>query len=263
MTESTASRTEEVLVRMSVEDGIATVLLDSARNRNALSARLRDELSAALDDAIADEQVRVIVLTHTGPVFCAGADLKEAATPGRSGATELFEKLWNAPKPVIARLAGSARAGGVGLVAACDLAVAAEQVSFAFTEVRIGVAPAVISVLLRERMPAAALLELLLTGRSFDSRRAVELGLLTAAVPMEQLDERVRELTTELVLGAPGALATTKALLREPGRLRADLAAMEEVSLRTFASAEAAEGMRAFAEKRAPAWARHTAGQDS
>src|SRR6476660_3700911 len=138
------------LVHLAVADGVATITLDSPHNRNALSAQLRRELLAHLDAAIGDESARVIVLSHSGTVFCAGMDLKEARGAGadEQGVNEvpaILERIWTSPTPVLARVAGPARAGGVGIVAACDIAVVAEEVTFAFTEVRLGLVPAVIS----------------------------------------------------------------------------------------------------------------------
>ncbi|KAA1031034.1 enoyl-CoA hydratase [Pseudonocardia sp. EV170527-09] len=249
------------LVHLAVEAGIATITLDSPRNRNALSAQLRRELIAHLDAAIADDAVRVIVLTHTGTVFCAGMDLRESRGAGaeQQGVTEvprILTTLWDSPKPVVARLSGPARAGGVGIVAACDIAVAAESVTFAFSEVRIGVVPAVISVTVLPRLSARAAHELFLTGETFDARRAVAVGLINSAVPAEALDDEVARYTGMLRLGAPGALAGTKAMLRRerPTTMSDDFAAMNTLSASYFASEEGQEGIRAFGEKRTPSW---------
>jgi methylglutaconyl-CoA hydratase len=250
------------LVHRTVTDEVATVTLDSPRNRNALSAQVRRELQDHLNTAAADPAVRVIVLTHTGPVFCSGMDLRESrgATVGPHGITEfapILRTILTSPTPVVARVAGPARAGGVGLVAACDLAVAAETATFAFTEVRIGVVPAVIAVPVLPRLAPRAAHELFLTGETFDAARAAATGLINAAVPADRLDAEVARYVGMLRLGAPGALVATKELLRRrPGaELDTDLDAMRELSARSFASAEAQEGMAAFAEKRPPAWA--------
>jgi len=250
------------LVHRDVADGVATITLDSPRNRNALSAQVRRELRDHLDAALADPAVRVIVLTHTGPVFCAGMDLTESrgATAGAQGVHELpgiLRAIWTSPVPVVARLAGPARAGGVGLLAACDLAVAADTATFAFTEVRIGVVPATIAVTVLPRMSAQAAHELFLTGETFDAARAAAAGLLTAAVPPDRLDAEVARYVDMLRRGAPGALAATKALLHRPPGADLDVAFAEmlELSARHFASAEGQEGMAAFAEKRPPSWA--------
>ncbi|HEY0641716.1 MAG TPA: enoyl-CoA hydratase-related protein [Pseudonocardiaceae bacterium] len=249
------------LVHLHVEAGIATITLDSPANRNALSARLRRELHDHLVATAADDAVRVVVLTHTGTVFCAGMDLKESrgADSSAQGVNEfprILELIWTHPKPVVARLAGTARAGGVGLVAAADIAVAAREVSFAFTEVRIGVVPAVISVTVLPRLLPRAAHELFLTGEPFDAERAVRAGLINSAVAAEELDAEVRRYTDMLALGGPGALAATKEMLRRPraATMGEDFAAMLELSARHFAGPEGQEGIRAFAEKRPAAW---------
>lgn len=244
------------LVTTNVAGGVATITLNSERNRNALSARLRSELHAAVVAVLADDQARVVVLTHAGPVFCAGGDLKEAREAGIGSSadfTSVLDLLWSAHKPTIARLAGPARAGGIGLVAACDFAVAADSVTFAFTEVRIGVVPAIISAPLRHRVIGHALHRLFLTGETFDAARAVDLGLLSHSVSSETLDEQVASIVGDLLQAAPGALAVAKGLVRV-GTLTAELDAMEELSHRCFESPEGREGVRAFVEKRKPAW---------
>ncbi|MBP2366700.1 enoyl-CoA hydratase-related protein [Pseudonocardia parietis] len=250
------------LVHLDVAAGVATITLDSPRNRNALSAQLRRELITHLDAAIADDAVRAIVLTHTGSVFCAGMDLKESkgADAKQQGVTEvprILTTLWDSPKPVVARLAGPARAGGVGIVAACDIAVAAHDATFAFSEVRIGVVPAVISVTVLPRLSARAAHELFLTGETFDARRAVAIGLINSAVPADDLDAEVARYTGMLRLGAPGALAGAKEMLRRerPATMAADFAAMNELSASFFVADEGQEGIRAFGEKRTPRWA--------
>lgn len=247
------------LVRAQSSGGIRTVTLDSPGNANALSTALLTRLRAALDDAMRDPGVRVVVLTGAGKVFCAGADLKEALT-NPAGATGLMsgvvQLLWDSPRPVICRVNGAARAGGIGLVAACDIAIAAERATFAFSEVRIGVVPAVISVPCLRRMPSRAAAEYFLTGEVFDARRAAEIGLLTRAVSADDLDAEVARYAGMLLRGAPDALAGTKRVLREvPARgVAAGLARMAELSGQFFGSDEAREGMSAFAAKRDPAW---------
>jgi methylglutaconyl-CoA hydratase len=206
--------------------------------------------------------VRVIVLGHTGRVFCSGMDLKESRGAGTEdqGVNEfpaILERIWSSPTPVVARVAGPARAGGVGLVAACDIAVVAEDATFAFSEVRIGVVPAVISVTVLPRLLPRAAHELFLTGETFDGHRAVLIGLVNSAVPAFDLDAEVARYVDMLRLGAPGALAATKEMLRRerPTELSAQFGEMQQLSARFFAGEEGQEGMRAFAEKRKPAWA--------
>lgn len=249
------------LVHYRTRAGIGTITLDSPRNRNALSTQLRGELSAHLDAAIGDQAVRVVVIDHTGPVFCAGMDLKEAggAAASSQGVHEfpaILERIWTSPKPVVAKLAGPARAGGVGLVAACDIAVAADTATFAFTEVRIGVVPAVISVTVLPRLVPRVAHELFLTGETFDAHRAVAIGLLNSAVPADGLDAEVARYTGMLALGGPAALAATKRLLRDPkpAELGSAFERMLALSASFFASQEGQEGILAFTQKRRPAW---------
>ncbi|MBB5152976.1 enoyl-CoA hydratase-related protein [Saccharopolyspora phatthalungensis] len=249
------------LVHLAVADGLATITLDSPHNRNALSAQLRRELRDHLNSAIADDAVRVIVLAHTGTVFCAGMDLKESRSAGseKQGVNEfpaILEQLWTSPKPVVAKVAGPARAGGVGMIAACDIAVAAEGATFAFSEVRIGVVPALISVTVLPRLNGRQAHELFLTGETFDARRAAEIGLLNSAVAADELDAAVQRYADMLALGAPNALAATKEMLigHRPSKMSEAFAQMLELSAKHFASEEGQEGMRAFTEKRKPAW---------
>lgn len=246
------------LVHSTVSGGVATLTLDSPPNRNALSAQLMAELSAGLAAAVAADDVRVIVLTHTGRVFCSGADLKATAAATASGdmpiasVPSLLEALAASPKPVIARVGGPARAGGIGLIAACDLAVAGRSATFAFTEVRLGVVPAVISMPVLPLLTARAAAELFLTGEVFDAARALAAGLVTAVVEDGELDAEVARYARMLALGAPGALAATKELLRAPSTDYAELAAL---SAAHFAGPEGREGVAAFTEKRRPSWA--------
>ncbi|MGQ0778370.1 MAG: enoyl-CoA hydratase-related protein [Pseudonocardiales bacterium] len=247
------------LVHLAVQSGIATITLDSPSNRNALSMQLRTELLDALERSSYDNSVRVVVLDHTGPVFCAGMDLREPRQEGSQGVREfcqILEQICTHPKPVVAKLAGSARAGGLGMVAAADVAVAASDATFAFTEVRIGLVPAVISVSVLPRLLPRAAHELFLTGEPFDATRAVAIGLLNSAVPADQLAAEVARYTGMLRTGAPEALTLTKQMLhrKHASTMAEDFRAMFELSAQRFASAEGQEGIRAFAEKRLPSW---------
>lgn len=249
------------LVRSDSAGPVTTITLDSPVNRNALSSGLLTELHEILTVVLADPGTRVIVLTGTGPVFCAGADLKESRQrPAAAPALypRILELIWDSTKPVVCRVNGPARAGGLGLIAACDIAIAAQAATFAFTEVRIGAAPAVIAVTCLRRMPPRAAAEYFLTGQSFGAPRAAEIGLLTTVVPDDaELDAATQRYVAMLLRGAPGAIAATKAILRDvPALALADgLARMAELSAQRFASPEAREGMAAFAEKRDPHWA--------
>jgi methylglutaconyl-CoA hydratase len=239
-------------------DGVATVTLRSEHNRNALSAALLTQLDHELRAAVRDHDVRVVVLTGSGAAFCAGADLKEQTsgiTPLVSLASVL-ELLWHSSTPVVCRLNGLARGGGVGLAAAADLVIAPDTCTFAFSEVRLGVAPAMIAVPVLRRIPPPVALQLFLTGETFDARRAVEIGLVNVVTAPDELDDTVRQYVDMLLAGGPTALAITKQLCRDVPSLSVSegLREMEALSTRTFASAEAQEGMRAFREKRPPSW---------
>jgi enoyl-CoA hydratase len=247
------------LVHYEVDRAIATVTLDSPANRNALSAQLVTELSEHLASAAADGAVRAVVLTHTGTVFCAGADLKEQAAEGgpEQGTKRmlaLLRAIVELPKPVVARIDGAVRAGGLGIVGACDIAVASTTASFAFTEVRLGLAPAIISLTTLGRMTERAASRYYLTGETFDARAAAVSGLLTAAV--DDLDAELATITDALRACSPQGLAETKPLTTR-GALAAFTERADEVqalSARLFGSEEAREGMLAFLQKRPPRW---------
>ena len=248
------------LVRYDVDRAIATVTLDSPANRNALSAQLVGELTEHLAAAAADEAVRAVVLAHTGTVFCAGADLKEQAAEGgpEQGTKRILALLRTVvelPKPVVARIDGAVRAGGLGLIGACDIALASDNASFAFTEVRLGLAPAIISLTTLGRMTERAVSRYYLTGETFRARAAADCGLITAAV--DDLDFEITALADSLRACSPQGLRetkplTTRAALRRFGERAEDVQAL---SARLFASEEAREGMLAFLQKRAPRWA--------
>jgi methylglutaconyl-CoA hydratase len=241
-----------------VSAGVATCTLDQPDNRNALTPALLNGLGDSLDRAHHDPAVRVIVLTNTGPAFCAGADLsgRTSAEEPRYGLAEILGAMQDGPKPIVARIAGHCMGGGVGLAAACDLSIADDSVRFGFTEVRIGVAPAIISVVCLPKLSRRDALALFLTGERVDASRAAEVGLINRAVPADKLDAAVQEVLDQLVAGGPNALAAAKRMVFEvPGLDRAEaFARMTEVSQNLFASPEAAEGMSAFREKRSPAW---------
>ena len=245
------------MVGVQHRDGIRTLTLDSPANRNALSARLLEQLEQALRDATGDPDVRAVVLTGTGTVFCSGADLSErgAAAPNRMPA--ILTCMAESPVPVIVRVNGHARAGGLGLIAAADMAAAAAASTFAFTEVRVGVAPAMILVPALRVVDHRFLTRAALTGGRFSAEGAAAAGLLTAVTTDEAaLDAWVASQTLALRQAAPGAVRATKELLRSlPTQAWAEgLAAAAATSAELFAGAEAAEGMEAFLQKRRPSW---------
>ncbi|MFJ1974378.1 enoyl-CoA hydratase family protein [Streptomyces sp. NPDC087903] len=231
---------------------VETLSLDSPSNRNALSAALVGELADALADAAKDDAVRAIVLTHTGNTFCAGADLRDP--PPADALVGLLRQIVELPKPVVARVTGHVRAGGLGLLGACDIAAGSAESGFAFTEVRIGVAPAVISLPLLPRTDPRALARYYLTGERFDAAEAVRIGLLTAAG--EDVDAVLAPVLDGLRRSSPQALAETKALLTAKvlEGFEQDAGELAGLSARLFASADARAGMTAFLERRDPPW---------
>ena len=246
------------VLQVSVSAGVATLTLDSPANRNALSRAMRAQLRDALLGALADDAVRVVVLDHTGRVFCSGMDLSEAAGGGAQEQgvrefPELLQAIWTSPKPVVAVVRGPARAGGVGLLAACDVVVAASSATFAFSEVRLGIVPAVISAVVLPRMVPHIAHRLMLTGQVFDAEVAAAGGLVDIVVSDADVDRELRAQLVHLTAGAPAALAETKRLLRE----RTPALKFEpllELSARYFASEEGQEGIAAFREKRPARW---------
>ncbi|MBF6203580.1 enoyl-CoA hydratase family protein [Streptomyces gardneri] len=250
-------------VRYEVGDGVATLTFDSPHNRNALSSKLVAELLRGLDDAAADEKVRVIVLTHTGNTFCAGADLSEAGSTDPAVAADertrvmigVLRRLVEIPKPVIARIDGNVRAGGMGIVAGCDVVVAGPASSFALTEVRIGLAPFMISLTLLPRLSPRAASRYYLTGEKFDAAVAREIGLVT--VTADDPAAEVARLCTQVRKGSPQGLAEAKRLVNA-GILAEFDASAEELARRSasfFGTPEVREGMLAFLQRRLPSWA--------
>lgn len=247
-------------------DGSARLTLDSPHNRNALSGRLVAQLHAGLRDAAADPDVRVIVLGHTGSTFCAGADLSEARAgdPGELAADRaremaaLLRAIVESPRPVIAAIDGHVRAGGMGLVGACDIAVAGPASTFALTEARIGVAPSIISLTLLPKLSPRAAARYYLTGEKFGAAEAAAIGLITLAVPnAADVEATVAGLVGDLRLGSPQGLAAAKALTTAAvlAGFDRDAERLSVASARMFVSDEAREGMLAFLQKRPPSWA--------
>lgn len=247
-------------VRYEASAGVATLTMDQPANRNALTPSLLNGLGDGFSYALADPSVRVAVLTNTGPAFCAGADLSgrsDAVVEARFGLADLLNTILDFPKPVVARIAGHCMGGGVGLAAACDLSVAEDTVRFGFTEVRIGVAPAIISVVCLPKLRRGDALELFLTGERITAARAAEVGLITSAAPASRLDSVVSDLVGKLAAGGPIALNAAKRLVFDVPHWERENAFVRttEVSQTLFASDEAAEGIAAFREKRPPSWA--------
>ena len=207
----------DALVHRTDEDRIAVLTLDSPANRNALSRRLVADLAAALAEAGADESLHGVLLRSSHPVFCAGADLKEAATVDMVQSARSIIALQRAiadlPVPVVCRLDGPVRAGGLGLVASSDLVVCRDDVTFALTEVRLGLAAAVISIPLRARLSPRAASDWFLTGRAFGAAEAREQGLVTRVAAADEMDAAVTALLDDLRAGARQGLVEAKRLL--------------------------------------------------
>jgi methylglutaconyl-CoA hydratase len=254
--------------RIEVErDGpVARVWMNRPDVRNAFDGLMVTELRTALFDLRTVDGIRVIVLGGRGPCFCAGADLqwmkatvafsREENLREAQALADLFFTVYESPKPVVARVHGAALGGGAGLVAACDIPVASLGTQFGFTEVRLGIVPAVISPYVLAKIGVGAALELFLTGERFEAVKALEVGLVRAAVPEADLDSAVEGSVSALLKAGPRAIAEAKALIREVAFRR-----VEDVQRYTVeriadirATAEGQEGMRAFLEKRPPSW---------
>jgi enoyl-CoA hydratase len=263
----------------------ARLTLNSPHNRNALSTALVSQLHQGLRDAAADPGVRAVVLGHSGGTFCAGADLSQASgdreggAAGRSGSpppasgggasadpfamavergremAALMRAIIESPRPVIGAINGHVRAGGFGLVGACDIVVAGPDSTFALTEARIGVAPAIISLTLLPKMSARAAARYYITGEKFGAAEAAAIGLITQAT--DDVDAAVAAIVAEVVKGSPQGLAASKALTTAAvlEGFDRDAERLAEESARLFVSDEAREGMLAFLQKRPPSWA--------
>ncbi|HEX9832814.1 MAG TPA: enoyl-CoA hydratase family protein [Mycobacterium sp.] len=252
------------LVHYTVEGIVARLTLDSPGNRNALSTALVEQLHQGLTDATEEAGVRAVVLGHTGGTFCAGADLAQASAGGHPAdvavdrareLTRLLRRILELPMPVIAAIDGHVRAGGLGLVGACDIAVAGPASTFALTEARIGVAPSIISLTLLPKMTSRAAGRYFLTGERFGATAAADIGLVTTAA--DDVDATVTTLTTAIGKASPQGLAASKALTTAPllAAFDRDAEALTRQSAELFVSDEAREGMLAFLQKRPPNWA--------
>jgi methylglutaconyl-CoA hydratase len=244
------------LVHYDAADGVATLTLDSQHNRNALSKQLVGELFERLARTDDDSEVKAVVIRAEGRTFCSGADLSEASDEGMEQTAgvlvDLQRRIAALDKPVVARVHGNVRAGGIGIVAAADIAISAADATYAFTEVRLGLTPAAISVSVLPRMNDRSAALTFLTGEVFDGTTAAGMGLVTVAVPEEDLDTELQQVLTALTKGSPQGLRETKRLLGRQlvehiDRHGADLA---RLSARLFGSEEARDAMRAFLSRR-------------
>jgi methylglutaconyl-CoA hydratase len=247
-------------------DEVEYLTLNRPEVRNAFNEEMIAELGAWAAGVAGDTGVRAVVMSGAGAVFCAGADaawMKKQIAYGEddnlrdaAAASQLFAALDALPMPMIARVHGAALGGGAGLAAICDIVIAADNAVFGFTEVRLGLIPAVIAPFVMAKIGRSASRELFLTGERFGAARARELGLVHSVVPLASLDVEVARYRDALLCGAPGAIAAAKQLIAEVGRRGAADVAMlcaEAIAARR-ASEEGQEGIKAFLEKREPSW---------
>ena len=251
------------LIGTELESGVLTVTLQDEENRNALSVGLTSELTETLDEAEENPDVRVIILTNRGRVFCAGADLSERSSHKESKSStkpidplQIFGRFRESSKPYIGKINGHCVAGGMGIAAAMDISIATEEAKFGFTEVRIGVAPAMISVLCLPKMRPAEASEAFLRGNRFSASEAARMGLINAAVPANEIDTVIQEIVSDIKAGGPEAIAAAKQLTVRVPQMQVEEAFTwtSKLSANLFKGEEAQEGMRAYLDKRPPSW---------
>ncbi len=244
------------LVHYVVTDGLATITFDSQHNRNALSRQLVTELFGHLERRRRRRRGQGRADPAEGKVFCSGADLSEATADGmEEGArriVDLQRLIATMDKPVVTRLHGAVRAGGIGIVAASDIAIASEDATFALTEVKLGLAAAIISLTVHHRMTPRAAALTTLGGEVFGGADAAAYGLVTRAVPAAELDAEVAKVCASLATGAAQGLRESKRILNRElvERIDAHGAEMAALSARLFASDEAREAMTAFLSRK-------------
>ena len=253
-------------VRRTDEGPVATVVLARPEARNALNATLIGEVTRCFEELAEDEGVRVVVLTGEGPAFCAGADIAYMRDTAASSyeqnleearrLADMFLAVDDLPKPVVARVRGAAIGGGAGLVAVADVTVAEEAAHFAFSEVRLGIAPATIAPFVVRKIGYSRARALFLTGERFDAGRAREIGLVHEAVPDRELDAAVEKVVSQLLQGGPAAQAAIKEALRqiEATEPMEALGIMTQLIAELRIGEEGQEGLGAFLEKREPLW---------
>ena len=249
-------------VRIEQAEGVLTVTLADVENRNALGAGILNGLHDAIERAGSDPSIRAVVVTNEGTTFCAGANLKQQSgvqqgATAKIGFEALLEMIQKSPTPIVGKIRGHVVGGGNGLAAALDIAIAQDDVKFGFSEVRLGVAPAIISVVCLPKMRRGEAMEVFLRGNRFSATKAAELGLISRAVPAGELDAAVDEVVADLCLGGPNALGHAKSLVYQVPDMeqKEAFAWAADLSGRLFKSDEAAAGMRAFLKREKPPWA--------
>jgi methylglutaconyl-CoA hydratase len=246
---------------------IVTITLARPDLHNAFDATMIGELHAAFTALAADESARVVVLAGAGPSFCAGADLhwmreslewtSEQNVADAEALAAMFEAAWSLPKPLIGRIHGVALGGGAGLVACCDLAIAGDTARFGFSEVKLGLLPAVIAQYVVPKIGVSQARALFVSGERITAERAFEIGLVHAVTGADGLDATVQTLATRILSSAPAAIGAAKRLVDAIWALERDAARRYAITAiaEARAGAEGAEGVRAFLEKRKPWWA--------
>jgi len=252
---------EPILLTSSESPAILVLTLNRPQKRNALSLELIEQVTAAVSAANGEPNRRVLILRGNGPAFCAGLDLKEAASPagGEKSAdalSHMFAAIGNSPLVTIAAAHGAAMGGGAGLLSACDFVIAADDLTIAYPEVRRGLVAALVACLLRRQFSDRAVRELILLGQTIPAGRAMELGLVSQVVSAVELMSTAVDLAHRACRGAPTAIARSKRLLDalSPRPLEEDLRIAMTYHLASRHSPESAEGLAAFAEKREPTW---------
>jgi len=254
-------------IKYEVEENIARVILNRPEVHNAFNDVMINELSAVFDNIEKNLDIRVVILTGKGKSFCAGADLNwmrrvkdysyEDNLKESLELADMLYKIYASPKPTIARVNGTAIGGGTGLVAVCDIAIAAERAKFSFSEVKLGLIPACISPYVIKKCGEGKCREFFLTGERLTADKACTAGLINAVVELEGIDTFIDELVSKLVSSGPEAIKSCKELLRKVSEMSINEAKnyTAEIIAQLRISEEGQEGMNAFLEKRKPKWA--------
>mmetsp|Transcript_157453 Transcript_157453/g.277770 ORF Transcript_157453/g.277770 Transcript_157453/m.277770 type:complete len:256 (-) Transcript_157453:45-812(-) len=247
---------EEPAALLKVEHGVGTITLNRPKQKNSLGGDLMNGLGDSLKACFENDEVRIIVLTNAGNTFCAGANLKGGQATPRYTLVDIFHMMRDGPKVVLGKIAGHCTGGGVGLASACDISVISSAAEVGFTEVRIGVAPAIISVVCLPKMRRADAAELMLSGEKISGDRAAQVGLMNYSVAPEALDAKVAEIARKLVRGGPGAMADTKKLVYQVPNMPVEeaFAWTAKVSAARFTSEEARQGIAAFNKRVDAPW---------
>jgi methylglutaconyl-CoA hydratase len=244
-----------------VDRGVTSITLNRPAKRNALSIDLLEQLHRAVSAASADVYRRVLVLRGNGPAFCAGLDLAEASDRQYSDRSaralaNVYRAIVESPLVTIAAVHGAVMGGGIGLMAACDLPIAADDTRIAFPEVHRGLVAALVAVLVKRQIADRALRELVLLGRAIDANQAKSIGLVSRVTTTDRLRSETHDVAMQVIKGAPGAIARTKRLLDElsPRPITSELDRALQYHLEARDATEAAEGIAAFLTKREPNW---------